>query len=210
MTPFASEAQRILRDSSQFQWYVIPLLALVVYVYAVEIERRNWDLVLAGLAFWGMDWFNETWNALVLHFTQHAPVWAAPGKTAFLILIGLNIEICFMFAVAGIIFTKLLPAAKDLRILALPNRLFFAFTGSAFCVFVEYLLNCAGALTWDYAWWNRGAPWLIFLLGYLPFFLVAFRVYDMNNLKHKIGVVSAIYVFNIVCLALFAGVLNWI
>lgn len=51
---------------------------------------------------------------------------------------------------------------------------------------------------------------LIFLLGYLPFFLVAFRVYDMNNLKHKIGVVSAIYVFNIVCLALFAGVLNWI
>jgi hypothetical protein len=56
MTPSAAEALKILRDGSQFQWYVIPLFALVVYVYAVEIERRNWNLVLAGLAFWGMDW----------------------------------------------------------------------------------------------------------------------------------------------------------
>ena len=210
MTPSALEAQRILRDGSLFQWYVIPLFALIVYVYAVEVERRNWNLVLAGLAFWGMDWFNETWNSLVLHFTQYAPVWGAPGKTAFLILIGLNIEICFMFAIAGITFTKMLPADRNLRILGVPNRLFFAITGSVFCVFVEYLLNQAGALTWDYAWWNRGAPWLIFLIGYLPFFLVAFWVFDMDGLKRKIGVVSAIYAFDTACLVLFAGVLKWI
>ena len=108
LTDSAAQALGILRDGSQFQWYVIPLFAFVVYVYAVEVERRNWDLVFAGLAFWGMDWFNETWNSLVLHFTDYAPVWAAPGKTAFLILIGLNIEICFMFAVAGVTFGKLL------------------------------------------------------------------------------------------------------
>jgi hypothetical protein len=210
VTPSALEAQRILRDGSLFQWYVIPLFALVVYVYAVEVERRNWDLVFAGLAFWGMDWFNETWNGLVLHFTHYAPVWGTPGRTAFQILIGLNIEICFMFAIAGISFTKMLPADKRLRILGVPNRLFFAITDSVFCVFVEYLLNQAGALTWEYAWWNRGAPWLIFLAGYLPFFLVAFWVFDMNSLKRKIGVVSAIYALDIVCLVLFAGVLKWI
>jgi len=210
MTPSALEAQRILRDGSLFQWYVIPLFALVVYVYAVEVERRNWNLVLAGLAFWGMDWFNETWNGLVLHFTQYAPVWGAPGKTAFLILIGLNIEICFMFAISGIIFTKLLPRDKRLKILGVPNRLFVAITGSIFCVFVEFLLNQVGALTWDYAWWNQGAPWLIFLIGYLPFFLVAFWVFDMDSLKRKIGVVSAIYAFDIICLIVFAGVLKWI
>jgi len=48
----ALQALSILRDGSQFQWYVIPLFALVVYVYAVEIERQNWSLVFAGLAFW--------------------------------------------------------------------------------------------------------------------------------------------------------------
>lgn len=210
MTPSALQAQSILRDGSQFQWYVIPLFALVVYVYAVEIERRNWSLVFAGLAFWGMDWFNETWNGLVLHFTQYAPVWGAPGKTAFLILIGLNIEICFMFAISGIVFAKMLPADKKLRILGMPNRLFFAVTGAAFCVFVEYLLNAASVLTWDYSWWNRGAPWLIFLLGYFPFFLVSFWVFDMESVRRKAQVVAGIYAFDIVCLVLFMGVLKWI
>jgi len=209
-TEAAAQALGILRDGSEFSWYVIPLFAFVVYVYAVEVERKNWNLFFAGLAFWGMDWFNEIWNGLVFHFTQVAPVWGAPGKTAFLLLIGLNIEICFMFAIAGITFTKMLPADRNLRILGVPNRLFFAITGSVFCVFVEYLLNQAGALTWDYAWWNRGAPWLIFLIGYLPFFLVAFWVFDMDGLKRKIGVVSAIYAFDTACLVLFAGVLKWI
>jgi len=210
MTTSALQAQSILRDGSQFQWYVIPLFALVVYVYAVEVERRNWSLVFAGLAFWGMDWFNETWNGLVFHFTQYAPVWGAPGKTAFLILIGLNIEICFMFAISGIIFAKMLPADKKLRILGVPNRLFFAVTGAVFCVFVEYLLNGVSALTWDYSWWNRGAPWLIFLVGYLPFFLVSFWVFDMESVRRKAQVVAGIYAFDIACLVLFMGVLKWI
>jgi len=66
-TASALKAVEVLRDGSLFQWYVIPLFALVVYVYAVEVERKNWDLFFAGLAFWGMDWFNEIWNGLVFH-----------------------------------------------------------------------------------------------------------------------------------------------
>jgi hypothetical protein len=210
MTQAASEAVKILRDGSQFQWYVIPLFALMVYVYAVEIERKNWNLLFAGLAFWGMDWFNEIWNGLVFHFTQYAPVWGAPGKTAFLILIGLNIEICFMFAIAGITFSKMLPADKGLKIFGLPNRLFFAIINSIFCVFVEILLNLVGALTWDYSWWGAGAPWLIFLIGYLPFFLVSFWVFDMDSFRRKITTVGIIYASDIICLVLFAVVLKWI
>ncbi len=209
-TESAAQALRILRDVSLFQWYVIPLFALVVYVYAVEIERKNWSLVLAGLAYWGMDWFNEIWNALVFHSTGYAPVWGAPGQTAYLILIGLNIEICFMFAIAGITFAKMLPADKRLRILGIPNRLLFAILGSAFCVFVEILLNSAGALTWDYAWWNVGAPWLIFLIGYLPFFLVSFWVFDMESVKQKLAVVGLIYAVDIIGLVLFGAILRWI
>jgi len=209
-TESAAQALRILRDVSLFQWYVIPLFALVVYVYAVEIERKNWSLVLAGLAYWGMDWFNEIWNALVFHSTGYAPVWGAPGQTAYLILIGLNIEICFMFAIAGITFAKMLPADKRLRILGIPNRLLFAILGSAFCVFVEILLNSAGALTWDYAWWNVGAPWLIFLIGYLPFFLVSFWVFDMESVKQRLAVVGLIYAVDIIGLVLFGAILRWI
>jgi hypothetical protein len=209
-TDAARDAWNILRDGSLFQWYVIPLFALVVYVYAVEIERRNWNLVFAGLAFWGMDWFNEIWNGLVFHFTQYAPVWGAPGKTAYLILIGLNIEISFMFAIAGVVFSKMLPPDKRVKILGLPNRLAFAILNAVFCVFVEVLLNSVGALTWDYPWWNARAPWLIFMFGYLHFFLVAFWVHDMESVRKKAITVGAIFAVDIVCLVVFAGLLNWI
>jgi len=209
-TESASQALSILRDGSQFQWYVIPLFALVVYVYAVEIERQNWSLIFAGLAFWGMDWFNEIWNSLVFHFTNYAPVWGAPGKTAYLILIGLNIEFCFMFFVSGIVWSKMLPRDKRLRIAGIPNRLVFAVAGSVFCVFVEVLLNALGVLTWEYAWWDANSPWLIFLIGYLTFFLVSFWVYDMETIKKKAITVGVILGVDIVALVIFMGILNWI
>lgn len=209
-TESASEALRILRDGSQFQWYVIPLFALVVYVYMGEVERRNWNLLFAGLAFWGMDWFNEIWNSLVFHFTNYAPVWGAPGQTAYLILIGLNIEICFMFAIAGITFGKMLLPDRHARILGIPNRWFVAVTGAAFCVFVEVLLNSVGALTWDYSWWNARAPWLIFLFGYLTFFVVAFWVHDMPTIRKKALTVGTIFAVDLLAIAVFGVALGWL
>jgi len=209
-TDSAVLALSMLRDPQKFQWYVVPLFALVVYVYANGIERRNWDLVFAGLAFWGMDWFNEIWNGLVFHFTQYAPVWGAPGKTAFLILIGLNIEICFMFAIAGMTFAKMLPRAKKARVLGIPNRLAFAITGSAFCVLVEVLLNAAGALSWDYPLRNARLPWLIFLIGYFTFFIVSFWVFDMASVRKKAMVVGALGALDGVSLVVFGAVLRWI
>lgn len=210
MSEFAQQALAILRDPSQFKWYVIPLMAFVFYVYTVEVEKKNWSLVLAGLAFWGMDWFNEIWNSLVFHFTGYAPVWGAPGDTAFLILIGLNIEITFMFAVSGIIWSKMLLPDKKTRILGIPNRAFIAVAGAIFCVIIEMLLNAAGALTWDYPWWSRQAPWLIFLIGYLTFFIMAFWVYDMKTMKSKLLTVGIIWGVVLVSLVVFIPVLHWI
>ena len=54
-TESATTALSILRTGTTFQWYVIPLLAFVFYVYTVEVQQKNWNLVFAGLAFWGMD-----------------------------------------------------------------------------------------------------------------------------------------------------------
>lgn len=209
-TESAQQALENLRDPGNFQWYVIPLFALVVYVYAVEYERGNWNLFFAGLAFWGMDWFNEIWNALVFHFTDYAPVWGAPADTAYLILIGLNIEIAFMFAIAGITFGKMLPADKDRKILGINNRLAIAIGGSAFCVFVEVLLNRIGVLTWDYSWWDANSPWLIFLLGYFTFFVVAFWVHDIERVRRKAVVVGAIFTLDLVLIILFGVLLRWI
>jgi hypothetical protein len=178
-------------------------------VYTLEVEKKNWSLVLAGLAFWGMDWINEIWNSLVFHFNGYAPVWGAPGKTAFLILIGLNIEICFMFSISGIIWGKMLPAKKSDKILGLPNRWFYAIVGSIFCTLIEVVLNAAGALTWDYSFWNAQAPWLIFLIGYLPFFVVSFWVFDMKTIKSKLVTVGVIWGIIIASLVVFIPVLHW-
>jgi hypothetical protein len=210
MTENARMALEHLRDPSTLQWYIIPLFAFVVYVYANEIEKRNWNLVFAGLAYWGMDWFNEIWNSIVFHLSGYAPVWGTPGKSAFTIFIGLNIEICFMFAIAGIVFVKTLPQYKKLKILGIPNRLFFAIAWSIFTVFVEVLLNLAGMLTWDYSWWNINAPWLIFLFGYFHFFLVSFWVFDMKTIKSKLITVGAIFGFDVLCIVVFGLFLGWL
>jgi hypothetical protein len=157
-----------------------------------------------------MDWFNEIWNSLVLHFSGFAPVWGAPGQTAYLILVGLNIEICFMFAVAGIAFGKLLPPDPKMKILGVPNRLFLAVVNSIFCVIVELWLNAVGALTWDWPWWNARAPILIVLFGYLHFFLVSYWVHDMRTVRAKAVTVGAILGFDILCILVFGVALGWI
>lgn len=209
MSDATQQAMSILRDPATLQWYVIPLLALLFYIYTIEVQKRDWSLVLAGLAFWGMDWINEIWNALVLHFNGFAPVWGAPAKTAYLILAGLNIEITFMFAISGIIWCKMLPADRRAKILGLPNRVFFTIAGSIFCVIIECILNAAGMLTWDYAWWSISAPWLIFLIGYVPFFAMSFWVYDMQRLKSKLLAVGTIWALVLGSLLIFIP-LGWI
>lgn len=210
MTEYSAMALKILRDPTQFKWYVIPLFLVVIYIYVSEIEKKNWKAVFAALSFWGMDWFNEIWNGLVFHFTGHAPVWGAPGDTAYLILIGLNIEICFMFLIMGIVATKILPENKDLKILGINNRLFYAIVNSVMCVVVEIILNIGGWLTWEYSWWSVSMPFLVFLVGYFPFFTVCYKVYDIKNTKIQAMVTGGILLFDAFCLLVFGPVLGWL
>ncbi|WP_067720971.1 hypothetical protein [Nocardia yamanashiensis] len=208
MTDHARQALELLRDSSQFKWYVIPLLLVVIYVYATEVERRNWNVFFAGLALWGVDLFNEIWNSLVFHATGRAPVWGATGPTAYQLLIGLNIEICFMFAIMGVAAAKMLPP-KETRIFGLPNRPILIAVNSAAAVGVEVLLNKAGVLTWDWSWWQPGFPFLIWLIGYVPFFTACFFVYDLPTVRAKAIAVGAILGVDAVAIAVF-GALGWL
>jgi hypothetical protein len=211
MAESAKLALGILRDSSYFKWYIIPFIMIVIYVISVEIERRNWNVLFGGLAFWGMDWFNEIWNSLVFHFTNYAPVWGAPSSsTCYLILIGLNIEITLMFLIAGIAVAKMLPKDKNMKIIGIPNRWFFAVFNSILFVIVEIILNSIGVLSWEYSWWQAGFPFILFLIGYMPFFIACYWVHDMDSIKKKLIAIGTIFGVDVSALVIFGVILHWI
>lgn len=199
------QALSILRDGSQFQWYVIPLLALVMYIYTHEISRKNWKGVAAGLALYGVHWFFEILNALIQHFTGHA-LWTVPTGTAFLLLVGVGVELSLMFSVAGLVLSKLLPADPGLKILGLPNRLVFAIGNAAFFSIFEIFLAKTPAFAWVYPWWGA-LP--VFITVYIPFFLAAFYCYDWKPRLQKIFI-GSFFAADALLLGVFAGLLGWI
>jgi hypothetical protein len=207
---YVREAERILRDGSTFQWSTVALLGLVVYVYSVEVERRRFDIVLAGLAFWLMDWFNELANSAIYHASGEAPLWAVTGDTSYLILIGLTIEISLLFAVAGVAFVKQLPADPRARVLGVPNRLLLVFVFSAVCVLVEVFLHDTGYFHWHYWWWNVPFVPLIVIFGYMTFFAIAAWVYDMGaNRRRQLRVVGGLAAVD-VGVGLVLGLVGWL
>jgi hypothetical protein len=210
ITEAASEALEILRDGRTFEWSSVALLGFVFYVYAVEVERRRWDIVLAGLAFWLMDWFNELANSAIFHASDRAPLWTVTGDTSFLILIGLNVEISFLFLVAGIVFVKQLPRDPAMKILGLPNRLVLVFAFSCLCVLVEVFLEWTGYFTWEYWWWNTPFVPLIVVFGYMTFFGIAAWVFDMgDDRRRQLRVVGTLAAVNVV-LAVALGAAGWL
>ena len=215
MTHASQMALEGLRDLSTIKWYIIPLLAIVFYIYTGEINKAkktgNWNAIFAGLTIFGMDFINETWNGWVFHFTQRSAFWTTPGDTALRTMVGWNIEIMFMFAISGIIYYNTLSENKEDKILGLPNRWFWAIGYAAFCVFVECLLNAGGHLVWEYPWWHRsfGGIWLIFLFGYLHFFVAALLVIGMKSDKNKIVTISIIYLIAIAANVFGLGLMGW-
>jgi hypothetical protein len=210
VTDFTRTAQGMLRDGSHFQWSTVALLGFAVYVYAVEVERRRWDVVLAGLAFWLMDWFNEIANSVVLHAGGRAALWTVTGNTSYLILIGLTIEISLLFLVAGVAFVKQLPADPRLRVLGVSNRLVAAFAFSLLCVGVEVLLHATGSFHWAYWWWNVPFIPLIVVFGYMTFFGIAAWVYDMGgDHRRQLRVVGTLGAVDVAGLVVF-GAIGWL
>jgi hypothetical protein len=209
VTPITRQAEHLLRAPGMFNWSTVTLLGLVVYVYAVEVERSNWSVVLAGLAFWLMDWVNEIANALVLHFDGRAAVWTVTGSTSFLILIGLTIEISLFFAVNGVVFAKLLPTERAARALGVPLRWALAVSLSIVSVGVELLLHADGVFHWYYWWWNVASFPVIVVFGYLTFYVVAFWVYYMPRAR-QLQVVGSLAVLDLVAGLVFGPLLGWI
>jgi hypothetical protein len=198
-------ALSILRSGNPFQWYVITLLALTLYVYTNELSKKNWKGIAAGLSLYMVHWFVEIVNALVQHFSGHA-LWTVPTGTAFLILVGVGVEISLMFSIAGLIMSKLLPEDPNMKILGINNRLLFALGNAAFFSIFELFLVKTPTFVWVYPWWGA---FPVFITVYIPFFLAAFYAYDWAPREQKLFI-GALFAINMAALIVFAGILHWI
>ena len=178
MTESARQALIGLRDFSTLQWYVIPLLALLFYVYLVILappaRPATGDPVIAGVTVFCADFVNESINGWIFSISGYSALWLAPGPTALRTLVGWNVEIMFMFGIAGILYCKSIDEDPTASVFGLPNCWFWALFYSAVSVIVELALNKGGLLVWDYRWWNRGLVEAlpIFVFGYLWFYLL--------------------------------------
>ena len=198
-------ALSILRTGDNFQWYAITFLALVVYIYLNEISKGNWKGIAAGLALYSVHWFYEILNALIQHFSGHA-LWTVPTGTAFLILVGVGIELSFMFSISGLVMSKLLPADPKLKLLGINNRLLFAIGNAAFFSLVEIFLEKTPAFVWVYPWWGA---FPVFITVYIPFFLAAFYCYDWKP-KTQITFIGTMAAIDGLMMVVFVGLLKWI
>lgn len=199
------QALSLLRKGINFQWYVIPLFAFVVYVYFSEIERKNWKSIAAGLSLYATHWFFEILNALIQHFSGHA-LWTVPTGTSFLLLVGVGCELSMMFAVSGVIFSKILPQDPKMKILGINNRILIAIANAALFSIFEIFLAKTPAFHWVYPWWGT-LP--VFITVYIPFFLMCNFAYDWTPKNQKIRIGSLIGL-DIILMIIFAGILKWI
>ena len=199
------QALAILRDGSNFNWIILPVFVIILYIYFSEIQKKNWKGVAAGLALYMVHWFYEILNALIQHFSGHA-LWTVPTGTSYLLLVGVGIELSLMFSVAGLAASKLLPEDKNAKIFGINNRIVFAVGNAALAGILEIFLATTPAFAWVYPWWGA---FPVFLTVYIPFFLAAFYCYDWNPGMQK-KFIGGLFGVNALMLVLFAGILHWI
>jgi hypothetical protein len=209
MTDASIQALSVLRNPGHFEWYLVPLLAFVLYVYVVEIERKNWNGILIGLLFYAGEFLWEMINGLVLYFTQRSAIWTTPADSAYVILVGLNIEISMMFFVAGLIVVKTLPADRNLKIQGLPNRILIPVFWGIFCTLVEVTLNRMNVLIWEYSWWRWPNIYIIIINYTAPFLLITWA-YDRLSLRFKVRALGIFILVDIIMWVVFSTILKWI
>jgi len=179
-----------VRSTENFNWTFIFILAVVFYVYWSEMHKKNYDMIFAGLALYGVHWLYEIGNAVIAHFAGY-PLWAVSNEsTTYILLIGVCWELSMMFSLAGIISLKMLPEDRSTRYFAkdgrkgIDCRLAGAISMALLFALVESFLAGTSnhSFIWVYRWWGV-LP--VFITTYIPFFLAANYVPDMEPAKRK-------------------------
>ena len=177
-----------VRDTFNFNWTFIFILAVVFYVYWSEIYKKNYEAVFAGLALYGVHWLYEIANAIIGKVSGY-PLWAVSNASStFILLEGVSWELSMMFSLAGIISFKMMGRDRTKRYFTFKGkwkgiscRLLTAIEMALlFALFEAFLAGTSNnSFVWVYKWWGV-IP--VFITTYIPFFLASNYI---NELKGK-------------------------
>ena len=179
-----------VRDTSNFNWTFIFILAVVFYIYWSNIHKKQYDFIYAGLALYGVHWLYEICNAVIGHFAGY-PLWSVSNEsTTFILLVGVCWELSMMFSIAGMISLKMLPEDRSKRYFTKGGKkgISCKLVGAIemallFALFESFLAGTSNhSFIWVYKWWGV-LP--VFITTYIPFFLASNYVPDMEPAKRK-------------------------
>ena len=177
-----------VRSTENFNWTFIFILSVVFYVYWTEIQKKNTEIVCAGLALYGVHWLYEICNAVIGKLAGY-PLWSVSNEsTTFILLIGVCWELSMMFSIAGMISFKMLPQDRTKRYFArngkggISCKLAGVLEMALLFALVESFLAGTSnhSFIWVYKWWGV-IP--VFITTYIPFFIASNYVPDLEPRK---------------------------
>lgn len=102
--------------------------------------------------------------------------------------------------------SELTPEEYKTKVKAILGRICVIVFGSIAAVIIEILLNKCNVLTWEKPWWQPNFPFILFLIGYVPFYVAAVVIHDLPRKWQLIGLGAILFV--VVLLLIISGSLG--
>lgn len=102
--------------------------------------------------------------------------------------------------------SELTPEEYKTKVKAILGRIGVIVFGSIAAVIIEILLNKCNVLTWEKPWWQPNFPFILFLIGYVPFYVAAVVIHDLPRKWQLIGLGTILFV--VVLLLIISGSLG--
>ena len=102
--------------------------------------------------------------------------------------------------------SELTPEEYKTKVKTILNRISVIVFGSIAAVIIEILLNKCNVLTWEKPWWQPNFPFILFLIGYVPFYVAAVVIHDLPRKWQLIGLGAILFV--VVLLLIISGSLG--
>ena len=102
--------------------------------------------------------------------------------------------------------SELTPEEYKTKVKAILGRIGVIVFGSIAAVIIEILLNKCNVLTWEKPWWQPNFPFILFLIGYVPFYVAAVVIHDLPRKWQLIGLGAILFV--VVLLLIISGSLG--
>ena len=102
--------------------------------------------------------------------------------------------------------SELTPEEYKTKVKAILGRIGVIVFGSIAAVIIEILLNKCNVITWEKPWWQPNFPFILFLIGYVPFYVAAVVIHDLPRKWQLIGLGAILFV--VVLLLIISGSLG--